>query len=135
MQGSSRIEKAVPHFNLAQINNSLMSCVFLESFGGNTKPIVIDNKYYPCVTVNGYIETCTGRILAFGNPQDVDAEVSISGVEFHFVVAIDLLSAFSKIVSFVCSDKLPEHAAQAIAMTLEMYNSNGNGRATDEMRP
>jgi hypothetical protein len=68
--------------NLEMLNKDMRDLLMRESWGGTGGTIEIDGKWHCCAAANGCIDQKTGRIVAFGNLEDLDPTISEENVRF-----------------------------------------------------
>jgi len=126
------VEKDVVSHNLKMMEGDMRTLSTGESFEGNAGSVIIEGKRYSCAGLNGYADKQTGKILAFGNPQDVPEEIRRQGIKFTFKEAINLdVSAFlaglkgktSKIVDFLGASEFSEKGRKNIEVATRDYNA------------
>ena len=74
--------------NVAAMESRAMQEVLsMESVGGNAGCVKIGDERYPAAGVNGFADGESGLITAFGNFQDIDADIKARSREFTLRVA------------------------------------------------
>ncbi len=63
----------------------------VESWGGNAGHVVVDGRQYSCAVARGYADPASGKILIFGNPQDVPEGSRQGSAEFLFRAAAGMM--------------------------------------------
>jgi hypothetical protein len=86
--------------NLSQMNGPMARLLRNESLGGNAGRVNLAGRSYSCAAARGYADPRTGRIIAFGNVQDVPPETRGATAEFTLKVAFGGLRFF-RIVEFL----------------------------------
>src|SRR3989338_5608370 len=76
--------------NLQMMEEDMQILAGNESMGGNAGSLIIEGKPCSCSGLNGYADRETGRILAFGNPQNIPQEIKNKSVGFTFREASNL---------------------------------------------
>ena len=90
--------------NLLAMNSPMMKLLQTESVGGNAGRAKLDGKYYACAAANGYADPQSGRIVAFGNFQDVSPNIRKKNAQFTLRVACGV-RGFFRIVQLVSEDR------------------------------
>ncbi|MEX2029158.1 MAG: hypothetical protein WD963_01605 [Candidatus Paceibacterota bacterium] len=94
MAETQKIEKQIIiDDNLAMMKDSMQKLLMFESMGGNAGSTRIGNKHYSCAVANGYVDN-QGKIMAFGNIQDLSQEIITNNNPFSFRVAVDMDKGF-----------------------------------------
>lgn len=99
----------------------------VESWGGNAGTIVIDGREYSCAVARGYADPESGKILTFGNPQDVPENQRQGYAEFLFRVAAGLLLG-THIVECSAGEPFTAEARKTLQNSMRHWNarfSNG----------
>jgi len=111
--------------NLAMMKNSMQTLLCSESIGGNAKSIRIKDKDYSCAAANGYVDR-QGKIIAFGNVQDLPKETTAKNDPFTFRVAVDLdiskPSIYFIIVEIIQESKLSPNVLEILNICKNKYN-------------
>jgi hypothetical protein len=95
-------DDAVIH-NLSQMNRPMIRLLRTESLGGNAGCVNLGGRYYSCAAAHGYADPRSGRIVAFGNVQDVPPETREGNAEFTLKAAFGGLRFF-RIVQLFAND-------------------------------
>ena len=74
--GYENMEVEVVKHNLKMMNTEMLALLNTESIGGNAGSVVLGGKVYLCAGANGNCDPKTGKILAFGNYQQLDRSVT-----------------------------------------------------------
>ena len=90
--------------NFLAMNSPMMKLLKTESVGGNAGRVKLDGKYYSCAAANGYADPQSGRIVAFGNVQDVSPNIQKKNAKFTLRVACGA-RGFFRIVQLVTEDR------------------------------
>jgi hypothetical protein len=127
-EGSEKLE-------LIAENNQLMDTQMLEhlngeSVGGNAGSTPIDGLRYPCAAARCWVDRNSGKIIVFGNIQDLPEKVrGADSEELIFKVALDTRNrdpetnrGFFKIVDTYYTERLSETAREVIAGSVERWN-------------
>jgi hypothetical protein len=122
-------DREVLDHNEEMLNNGMLSHLSSESFGGNGGYVTINGREYPCGGANGYVETATGRIIIFGNMQDVDPKIR---KEYSFIslrVAANFeqenpRKMFFKITEVIYRSPISERGARNIEKSVDEYNKS-----------
>ncbi len=110
-------EKIVEH-NLRMLKKDMHQVLNSESIGGNAGSIEVEGKRYPCVATNGYVDSKTGEIVAFGNFQNIDKETVKNSAE----ITLRISFFDGKIVDFFGKEKISQEGLQNIEKAIEQYN-------------
>ncbi len=85
----SRDREIVTH-NIEMLNKDMLDLLGGESIGGNAGDVEIDGKFYSCAGANGYADKKTGKIIVFGNIQDIkDKNIIENNLDFTLRVAVN----------------------------------------------
>ena len=87
--------------NLGMLTKDMIDLLNTESIGGNAGEAEINGKKYKCGAANGFANPETGKIVMFGNIQNIPKDIVSENVEFTLRVAMDWQTGkFVKIVQF-----------------------------------
>jgi hypothetical protein len=116
---------AVLH-NLSQMNGSMMRLLRNESLGGNAGRVNLGGRYYSCAAAHGYADPLSGRIVAFGNVQDIPLQKREGNAEFIMKAAFGGLRFF-RIVQFLAngggaSPELSPGARDVLEESVQQWN-------------
>jgi hypothetical protein len=110
-------EKNVEHFsevsdekiiqkNLDLMKTEMLQVIINESMGANAGSVTIEGTKYPCAGANGYADSDTGEVVAFGNIQDLPDNITkeyqpfrlkvMVGKDFYRIIDIDGINYFGK---------------------------------------
>ena len=81
-------EEAILSHNLLQMRSSMTRVLMDESVGGNAGTIEMGGKRFSCAAVRGFADAHSGKIIAFGNYQDVPANIRSVYPEFVFRIVV-----------------------------------------------
>ena len=112
-------QEVVAH-NLKMLKEDMWDLLLSESWGGNAGYTEIGGENCVCAGANGYADPETGRIVAFGNLQDVDVVVQRKNAEFTLLVA-DHLGGL-QIVRLYGNDRFTERGLRNIKKAVNDYN-------------
>jgi hypothetical protein len=125
------VDRAVTHdaavlHNLSQMNGSMIRLLRNESLGGNAGRVNLGGRYYSCAAAHGYADPQSGRIMAFGNVQDIPLEIREENAEFIMKAAFGGLRFF-RIVEFLASGggagpKLSPDARDVLEESAQRWN-------------
>lgn len=114
-----RENKKIIAYNLKMFKTDMNDLLMKESFGGNAGSIEVNGKKYSCAAANGYANSKTGEIVAFGNSQDIDPKISKNNVQ----ITLRISSFDGKIVDFYGKEKIMK-GSENIEKAIEEYNLN-----------
>lgn len=114
-------ESIVAH-NLEMMKTEMRELSAIESMGGNAGVREIGGIRYSCLALNGYAEKETGKILAFGNFQNISLEIQEKGIQFTLIEAINIEKRIIKLIDFLNSDKFSEKGRENINQAALQYN-------------
>src|SRR3989304_3450575 len=100
---SATLDTPAAIHNLSQMNGPMIRLLRTESLGGNAGRVKLGGRYYSCAAAHGYADPRSGRIVAFGNVQDVPPEIRKGNAEFILKVAFGGLRFF-RIVQLFAND-------------------------------
>ena len=120
--GEETDREIVTH-NRGMLKRPMQRLLFNESIGGNAGTERVGKTDYPCAAANGYADRATGKIVTFGNVQDILPDVVKDKNEFTLRVAFDITSRrFFKIVSFLGVENFTERGKRNIQAAIDEYN-------------
>jgi hypothetical protein len=124
------IDMILQRRNYNLMNEEMVKILRTESIGGNAGTTQIGEKWFACAAANGYADSVTGEILAFGNSQDLPEEISEKGKLLTFKVAKDMRGEFRKfhggffkVVEVYGKQLLSPQAQRMIEACVEQYNT------------
>ncbi len=123
---SSCLDEDVVASNLALMRTKMIKHLNTESIGGNAGSVEIDGKCYSCAAANMYVDCATGRILVFGNIQNIDSRIKEDGANadcgLHVAYSFDW--GFFRILSVYewHPGVLSDLARSNIQKAIELYN-------------
>ena len=82
------IDESILSHNLVEMRSSMMHVLTDESIGGNAGKIEIGGRTFSCAAARGFADAETGKIIAFGNYQDLPENIRNVFPEFVFRVAV-----------------------------------------------
>ncbi len=111
--------------NAEIIKSEMMRLLIEESIGGNAGSAVVNGRKYLCAAANGYADKETGRIITFGNIQDLPEEITANNEKFTFRVALGGARdpKFMHIVDFYGGDNFSDTGRDILEKTIERFNS------------
>ena len=111
--------------NLAEMHSSMMRLLSVESVGGNAGTIDLGGRKFSCAAARGYAEAASGKIIAFGNPQDIPENIRNSYPEFVFRIAVDFErgNPFSRIVECSADNSFTAKGKKMLQESMERWNS------------
>ena len=119
-------DPAVMH-NLVQMNGPMIRLLKNESLGGNAGRVNLGGRFYSCAAARGYADPGSGRIVAFGNIQDVEPGVRAGNAEFAFKVAFGGLRFFRIVQLFAKPDQgstpLSPDAREVLEESVQKWNA------------
>ncbi len=98
----------------------------VESWGGNAGTVVLDGREYSCAAARGYADPASGKILTFGNPQDVPEDSRGGSAEFLFRVAAGLLLG-THIVECSAGEPFTANAREMLHESMRQWNASPRG--------
>jgi hypothetical protein len=115
-------QETLVYENVRMMNNEMLEVLAAESLGGNAGDMeTSENHVYICATANGYVDT-EGKIIVFGNFQNIPKEISESNKGFSFNVAFKPDMTIHKIVDVEDKDRMGEHAHDVLNRSVELFN-------------
>ena len=117
--------ETVAGHNLSEMNSSMMRLLKTESLGGNAGRVKLGARYYSCAAANGYADPQSGRIVAFGNLQDISSSIQSENTKFTLRVAYGA-RGFFKIVELLIEDRgrtLSPAAREALDEYVRAWNT------------
>jgi len=113
-------DAAIVEHNINKMGSDMNKVLSSESIGSNAGMVEIDGVKYSCVAVNGYADPDIGKIIVFGNPQNMNEHVLRHNAHFSFKIA---LSPKGKIVDFTYRAKaFSNQAATNLLSAVDEYN-------------
>ena len=119
-------DEGVINHNLEMMLKDMGVLIASESMGGNAQSAEINGERWPCVAANGHADPQTGKIVSFGNFQDIPKDIVEENQEFTLRVALDLRKGHSRIINFFGAEKFSQKSRKNIEMAIERYNSLHN---------
>lgn len=120
------VNKETVSHNLKMMEEQMSDLALEESMGGNAGGVNINGENFSCRGLNGYADKETGRILVFGNIQDISKEILKAGTSFTFREAVSLRvnsnGQEKKIVDFLGSNQFSEKGRRNIEAAIGIYN-------------
>ena len=122
-------------WNLQMMKTGMVKHLSSESIGGNAATITIEGKRYSCAAANMYVDKTTGKILIFGNIQDIDESIkdNSANVECGLHVACNFDRRYREIFCGIFfyvntlyewnEGLLSETAKSNIQQAIEKYNT------------
>ncbi len=125
-----QLDEQTIHHNLLEMATPMSYLLNNESLGGNAGEVEIEGKPYSCAAANGYADVVTGKIVAFGNFQDVPEIIRSRNQAFVFRVALDLEvvegkpsgRGFFKIVGFYEKEFFSQNARGILEESIKLWN-------------
>ena len=117
--------EGVDEHNLDMLNKDMQELLMGESLGGNAGFVEIEGKKYSCAAANGYVNPETGKIVAFGNIQDVPPEIVRRNIPFTLKVAFGMKQGgYFKIMEVISSsEKFSANCRPAIQSAVDKWNA------------
>ena len=118
-------EEGILSHNLAQMRSSMMRLLMEESVGGNAGTIEMNGKPFSCAAARGFADAHSGKIVAFGNYQDVPENIRSVYPEFVFriVVGVGQGSPLLRIIECSSGDSFSSKAKAMLEKSVELWNS------------
>ena len=119
------IRQSILSHNLAEMHSSMMRLLSVESVGGNAGTIDLGGRKFSCAAARGYADAESGKIVAFGNPQDIPEDIRNSYPEFVFriAVAFERGNPFSRIVECSADNSFTSSGKKMLQKSMERWNS------------
>jgi hypothetical protein len=118
--------EAIVAHNLEMLKGDMQRLILRESIGGNAGGEKIDGKKYPCVAANGFADK-GGKIIAFGNFQEMNPDVVSDNIGFTMRIALDLntktFTQRMKITSILGIEKFAPDAQKALRSVADAWNA------------
>ncbi len=122
-QKKTESDERITEKNFKMLQDEMGDLLFGESIGGNAGMATIEGKKYSCGAANGYANPRTGKIVMFGNIQDLDPALMKGNVEFTLRVAFGKPGFFKmKIVDFFHKSRFSERGLENINKAIKKYN-------------
>lgn len=117
-------EEAILSQNLVQMRSSMVHLLMDESVGGNAGTIVMGGKPFSCAAARGFADAHSGKIIAFGNYQDVPENIRSVYPEFVFRIAIGFGhgSPLLRIIECSSGGSFSTKAKAMLEKTIERWN-------------
>lgn len=112
--------------NLQIMSTEMLVLLSSESIGGNAGHEEVEGRRLPCAAANGYADPQTGKIVSFGNFQDIPKDILKGNQEFTLRVALDIRKGHSRIINFFGAEKFSKKGRKNIETAIERYNSRNN---------
>ena len=118
-------EEAILSHNLLQMRSSMMRVLMDESMGGNAGTVQIGGKPFSCAAARGFADASSGKIMAFGNYQDVPESIRSVYPQFVFRIAVGFEPGNLLLRVLECSsgDSFSSQAKVMLERTMERWNS------------
>jgi len=118
-------EEGILSHNLLQMRSSMMRVLMDESVGGNAGTIEMGGKPFSCAAARGFADAHSGKIIAFGNYQDVPENIRSLYPEFVFriVVGFGQGNPLSRIIECFSAGSFSSKAKAMLEKTMERWNS------------
>jgi hypothetical protein len=121
-------EDSVVSHNLSEMNGSMMRLLKTESIGGNAGRVKLGGKYYSCAAANGYADPRSGKIVEFGNFQNISPERRDNNAAFTLRAACST-RRFFRIVQLLTDDrgggrKLAPGAREVLEESVRRWNES-----------
>lgn len=107
--------------NLAEMDTSMTRLLSTESWGGNAGTILVDGREYACAVARGYADPESGKILTFGNPQDVSESTRQGAAEFLYRAAAGLLLG-THLIEVSAGDEFTAQAKEMLQESMRRWN-------------
>lgn len=129
---SATLDTPVLASNLSQMNTAMLGVLRNESLGGNAGRVNLGGRCYSCAAANGYADPTSGRILAFGNVQDVRSDVKAGNAEFTLKVAFGGMRFFRIVQLFAKNEPdstpLSPNAREVLEESVRRWNQASEER-------
>lgn len=118
-------EESILSHNLLQMRSSMMRVLLDESIGGNAGTVVIGGKPFSCAAARGFADAHSGKIIAFGNYQDVPQDIRGEYPEFVFriIVGDGRGNPFWRIIESYADGSFSSRAKAMLEKTITRWNS------------
>ena len=113
-----QLDESVVVHNVAMLKRPMFGLLLTESWGGNGGHVVVDGRPYACSGANGYADSNSGKIEAFGNVQNIPMDVRENNV--HFILHVSG-RAFNILASYY-DPGFSESAKAHIETAIERHN-------------
>jgi len=123
-------ERIISH-NLDEMRSSMMRLLTVESIGGNAGFVEIEGRKLPCAAARGFADGQTGKIIDFGNFQNIPKKIRTTYPEFIFRVAVDLgrRNPFYRIVESSFDASFTSKARKLLQESVERWNAQSGIRS------
>ena len=119
---SENTEEGILSHNLVQMSSAMMRLLMEESVGGNAGTIVMGGKPFSCAAARGFADAQSGKIIAFGNYQDVPQNIRSAHPEFVFRIVVGFGHG-SRIIACSSGDSFSSKAKAMLEKSIERWNS------------
>lgn len=123
-------ERIIAH-NLDQMRSPMMRLLTVESIGGNAGFVEINGRKIPCAAARGFADGQTGKIIDFGNFQNIPKKIRNTYPEFIFRIAVDLRrrNPFYRIVESSFDASFTSKAKKLLQESVERWNTQSGIRS------
>jgi hypothetical protein len=117
-------EEDVQAHNLNMMGAPFTRAVSMESIGGNAGFYEIEGRAYPCAAINGYHDSESGKIITFGNFQQVSPDIRANNQTFTFKIALkmDGVKWEIHIIDVLFNSSPTQRAKEALEQTAAEWN-------------
>lgn len=128
--------EAIKKHNIDEMNSSMLKLLSSESIGGNAGTVKIEGNQYFAAGANGYIDGQTGKIMVFGNIQNLDKEIVSKNVSFTIKVAMGIRGgkAFYKITDIAIDSGVSDQAKKNLKSSISEWNKQYEKNTTAKKR-
>ena len=118
-------EEGILSHNLLQMRSSMTRVLMDESVGGNAGTIEMGGKLFSCAAARGFADAHSGKIMAFGNYQDVPENIRSVYPDFVFRIAVGFGQGNPslRIIECYSDGSLSPQAKAMLEKTMERWNS------------
>lgn len=123
-EAEDAVERIIAH-NLDEMRTSMMRLLTVESIGGNAGFVEIGGRKIPCAAARGFADGETGKIIDFGNFQNIPRKIRNTYPEFIFRIAVDLRrrNPFYRIVESSFDASFTSKARKLLQESVERWNA------------
>lgn len=121
-QNLESVREGIIQFNLEMMDAEMLELLTAESIGGNAGDAETSEQHtYICATANGYVDQ-NGKIIAFGNYQNIPEHVTSHQKGFSFNVAFNPDMTVHKILEVEDKDGMTLDAMDVLKKCVDEFN-------------
>lgn len=130
------IDESILSHNLVEMRSSMMHLLTDESIGGNAGKMDIGGRTFSCAAARGFADAESGKIIAFGNYQDIPENIRGAYPEFIFRMAVDFerRNPFFRIVECSAGTSFTSQGKKMLQESMERWNSMSVARTRAALR-